>query len=60
MSDKFTHFDNNGNAQMVDVSDKKVTRRTAAASCRVLISTQTRDALAELPKGGPAIVVSGP
>lgn len=32
MEAKFNHFDHNGNAVMVDVSDKAVTERTAVAS----------------------------
>ena len=28
---EFTHFDEKGNAHMVDVSDKDITRRTASA-----------------------------
>lgn len=31
MEQKLTHFDENGNAVMVDVSEKKVTKRTAVA-----------------------------
>ena len=29
MEQKFTHFDENGNARMVDVSEKEITSRTA-------------------------------
>ena len=47
----FSHLDPHGRAQMVDVSDKPVTRRTAEASCRVLLSAQTVIRLANLPKG---------
>jgi len=36
---------------MVDVSEKAVTRRIAEASCRVIMSTETVDALSDLPKG---------
>jgi cyclic pyranopterin phosphate synthase len=36
---------------MVDVSGKPVTRRTAEASCRVLLSNETVAKLAALPKG---------
>ena len=31
MEQKFTHFDDNGNAVMVDVTDKEITQRTAIA-----------------------------
>ncbi len=47
----FSHLDSQGNAHMVDVSEKPVTRRVAAASCRVLLSAQTVIRLANLPKG---------
>ena len=36
---------------MVDVSGKEVTRRTAEASCRVLLSPETVSRLGSLPKG---------
>src|SRR5947199_660013 len=47
----FSHLDPHGQAQMVDVSEKPVTRRVAEASCRVLLSAQTVIRLANLPKG---------
>ncbi|MEA2694115.1 MAG: cyclic pyranopterin monophosphate synthase [Acidobacteriota bacterium] len=47
----FSHLDSHGQAQMVDVSEKPVTRRVAEASCRVLLSAQTVIRLANLPKG---------
>ncbi|MDZ7548230.1 cyclic pyranopterin monophosphate synthase MoaC, partial [Clostridium perfringens] len=31
MKNKLTHFDNNGNAKMVDISEKKETERVAIA-----------------------------
>lgn len=37
----FTHFDADGNAVMVDVSDKDVTERTATAQGRVLVQAET-------------------
>lgn len=37
----FTHFDDRGNARMVDVGDKAPTRRTAVAGARVLVNEQT-------------------
>ncbi|MEL6962799.1 MAG: cyclic pyranopterin monophosphate synthase MoaC [Pseudomonadota bacterium] len=40
MSD-FTHFDDQGNAVMVDVSAKDQTAREATASCRVLMEDAT-------------------
>jgi cyclic pyranopterin phosphate synthase len=47
----FSHLDPQGQAHMVDVSEKPVTRRVAEASCRVLLSAQTVIRLANLPKG---------
>ena len=49
--ENFSHLDPHGQAQMVDVSDKPVTRRVAEASCKVLLSAQTVIRLANLPKG---------
>ena len=46
-----THIDASGEARMVDVSAKAVTRRVAEASCRVLLSKETADRLHDLPKG---------
>jgi cyclic pyranopterin monophosphate synthase len=37
----FTHFDQAGNAAMVDVSDKPVTARTATARARVVMQAAT-------------------
>lgn len=52
----FSHFDAQGRAKMVDVSEKPVTRREAAASCRVLLSEATVRRLADLPKGDALVV----
>lgn len=38
MEAKFNHFDHNGNAVMVDVSDKAVTERTAVASGKIRVN----------------------
>ena len=38
---KFTHFDNEGNAVMVDVTDKKETKRVAIATGKVNVSKET-------------------
>ena len=38
---KLTHLDATGNAHMVDVSDKQVTSRSAAARARVLMRPET-------------------
>ena len=40
MEKKLTHFDENGNAVMVDVSDKPVTHRTALATGSILVGPQ--------------------
>lgn len=42
MSD-FTHFDREGNAVMVDVSDKRETERVAVASSKVMVSAETME-----------------
>lgn len=47
----FSHLDAAGQARMVDVSEKPVTRREAEASCRVLLSAATVERLERLPKG---------
>jgi cyclic pyranopterin phosphate synthase len=36
-----THFDDNGNAHMVDISDKKNSSRTAKAACFIQMSLET-------------------
>lgn len=41
MEQDFTHFDTDGRARMVDVGDKGITRRTAVAEGRVLVSPET-------------------
>ena len=58
MSDlpSFSHLDAHGGAKMVDVSEKPVTRREAAASCRVLLTPATVERLADLPKGDAWVV----
>lgn len=50
---RLTHFDDAGNAVMVDVSAKDVTRRTATAGARVLMQAQTLDMIRQggAPKG---------
>lgn len=52
----FSHLDGEGRARMVDVSEKPVTRRTAGASCRVLLSEETVTRLHEMPKGDAVAV----
>ena len=50
---ELTHLDAQGNARMVDVGDKGVTRREAVARARLRLSPAAAAALAEgrLPKG---------
>ena len=52
----FSHLDNEGRAQMVDVSEKPVTRRVAEASCRVTMADATVAQLTRLPKGDAVAV----
>jgi cyclic pyranopterin phosphate synthase len=58
MSD-FTHFDEKGNARMVDVSDKAVTRRTATAQGKISVSRDLMDAiLSKSVKKGDVLTVA--
>lgn len=41
MSDKLTHIDESGNANMVDVSNKDIVKRTAEASGKIYLSKET-------------------
>ena len=45
MEAKFKHFDHNGNAVMVDVSDKAVTERTAVASGKIRVNDAVMQAI---------------
>lgn len=42
---EFTHFDKNGNARMVDVGDKEVTKRFAIATGKIEVSKEIYDAI---------------
>lgn len=42
---EFTHFDDQGNAYMVDVSDKDITKRTAIAKGTISVSRDVMDAV---------------
>ena len=42
---EFTHFDEKGNAYMVDVSDKEITRRSATAQGSIAVSREVMDAV---------------
>ena len=52
---ELSHYDKSGKVKMVDVSGKDVTTRRAVASCRVVLSSATVDALRSgtNPKGDP-------
>jgi cyclic pyranopterin phosphate synthase len=50
---KLSHFDEAGEARMVDVSGKAATRREAEASAFVAMSAETLAALEQNPKGNP-------
>lgn len=52
---KLSHYDESGRVKMVDVSGKEMSTRKAVASCRVLLSPATIDALrsGNNPKGDP-------
>ncbi len=45
MGETFTHFDEQGNAIMVDVSGKTITSRTAVASGVIRVSQEVMDAI---------------
>ena len=48
-----SHYDRRGQAQMVDVSAKRATRREAEASAFVVLSPRVLKALPRNPKGDP-------
>ena len=50
---KLSHYDETGNASMVDVSNKTSTRREAEASAFVQLSAEVLAALPQNPKGNP-------
>lgn len=53
MEQGFTHFDEQGNARMVDVSEKEVAGRTAIAKGSILVSRKIMEAVSQkqVPKG---------
>src|SRR5580704_18937900 len=53
MSEKLSHYDEAGQAHMVDVSGKSETRREAVASAFVELSDSVLGALPQNPKGNP-------
>jgi len=42
---EFTHFDDKGNAVMVDVSEKEITDRTAVATGKIKVGAEVMDAI---------------
>jgi cyclic pyranopterin phosphate synthase len=50
---RLSHYDESGEAKMVDVSGKEATRRTATASAFVELSEAVLEALPSNPKGNP-------
>ena len=52
-SAELTHLNDRGEAMMVDVSDKSITKRTAVAGCQVRMSQATLEAIlaGNAPKG---------
>lgn len=50
---KLSHFDNAGDARMVDVNNKAETRRTARAHAFVRMNPNVIEALPSNPKGNP-------
>ncbi len=50
---RLSHYDAQGEARMVDVSGKSVTRREAEAEAFVALSAEVLDALPRNPKGNP-------
>ena len=53
MNNQLSHFDESGQARMVDVSDKANTLRTAKAEAFVALSQSVIKALPNNPKGDP-------
>jgi len=43
--DKFTHFDDDGKAVMVDITEKNVTERTAVATGEIVMNKETLEAI---------------
>ncbi|RCK52540.1 molybdenum cofactor biosynthesis protein MoaC [Thalassospira profundimaris] len=59
MPQKLTHFDDGGNAVMVDVSTKSVTARTATAKGRVMMHSDTAKLIASRGhKKGDVLAIS--
>jgi cyclic pyranopterin phosphate synthase len=50
---KLSHYDSSGRVSMVDISEKKATKREAEASAMVIMSKAVLKALPQNPKGDP-------
>ena len=56
---EFTHFDEQGNARMVDVSEKEITHRVAVAEGTISVSREVMDAIkGNKVKKGDVLIVS--
>ena len=56
---EFTHFDEKGNARMVDVSEKEITHRVALAEGTIAVSREVMDAIKDRKvKKGDVLTVS--
>ena len=56
---EFTHFDEKGNALMVDVSEKEITERTAVATGQIFVGKDVMDAiLGKKVKKGDVLTVA--
>ena len=56
---EFTHFDEQGNARMVDVSEKEITHRVAVAEGTIRVSREVMDAVkGNKVKKGDVLTVS--
>lgn len=53
MTDKLSHYDQQGHVAMVDVSAKTATKRTAMAHAFISLSGEVIEALPRNPKGDP-------
>lgn len=53
MSDRLSHYDEAGDARMVNVSEKPATKRTARAHAFVRMRAEVVTMLAQNPKGNP-------
>jgi cyclic pyranopterin phosphate synthase len=53
VSNRLSHYDNQGRLAMVDVSEKQITKRTATAHAFVKMSPEVLHALPANPKGNP-------